>query len=138
VSLSVDPSVDRSADAPSIATVLLRGLAMRCPRCGGSSLYEGLLRLRARCEACRLDYAALGHDTWALIYLSTAGLTGVVVVGMLMIQPLDRLMGRFVLIAVAATLIPATLPLRKGVALAINYLIELKLSASPSGTDRTT
>ncbi len=36
---------------------LMRGLACRCPRCGKGRLFQGFLNLRARCEACGLDYS---------------------------------------------------------------------------------
>lgn len=34
---------------------LSAGLRSRCPRCGDGALYEGLLTVRERCEACGLD-----------------------------------------------------------------------------------
>jgi len=35
---------------------IARGLAGRCPRCGKGRLFQGFLGLRARCEACALDF----------------------------------------------------------------------------------
>ena len=35
---------------------IARGLAGRCPRCGKGRLFQGFLGLRARCEACGLDF----------------------------------------------------------------------------------
>lgn len=37
---------------PTNATLLGRGLAKRCPRCGGGHLYEGWFRMRPRCPTC--------------------------------------------------------------------------------------
>ena len=34
------------------------GLRGRCPRCGKGKLYQGLLRVRAKCAVCDLDLAA--------------------------------------------------------------------------------
>jgi uncharacterized protein (DUF983 family) len=43
--------------APTVVHSALRGLACKCPRCGGGKLYSGFLTLRPRCEVCGLDYA---------------------------------------------------------------------------------
>jgi len=36
---------------------IARGLRGRCPCCGEGKLFEGFLRLRARCDHCGLDYS---------------------------------------------------------------------------------
>jgi uncharacterized protein (DUF983 family) len=33
------------------------GLSCGCPRCGRGKLFDGFLKLRPRCEVCRLDYS---------------------------------------------------------------------------------
>ena len=38
--------------APSVARMLARGLARRCPRCGAGRLFTSWLRLRERCPRC--------------------------------------------------------------------------------------
>ncbi|HZP75357.1 MAG TPA: DUF983 domain-containing protein [Pseudolabrys sp.] len=35
---------------------IAKGLRCRCPRCGRGALFKGFLSLRARCDACGLDY----------------------------------------------------------------------------------
>ena len=79
--------------------------------------------LRERCDACGLDLARYGHDTWAMIYFSTAGLTGAVVIGLIVARPENPLLGRFVLGAIALAVIVLSLPFRKGAAIALNWLI---------------
>jgi uncharacterized protein (DUF983 family) len=37
------------------------GLRCRCPRCGQGKLFDGLLKIRDRCQVCGLDLRA--HDT---------------------------------------------------------------------------
>ncbi len=44
-------------DPPTLSQSIVRGLACKCPRCGGGKLYAGYIRLRPRCETCDLDYA---------------------------------------------------------------------------------
>jgi len=60
------------------------------------------------------------------MYLSTAGITGVIVAGMLLLPPANRWLGRGVVLAVAIVLILGTLPLRKSLGIAIEYLVDLR------------
>jgi uncharacterized protein (DUF983 family) len=41
--------------APTVSP-LVAGLTCRCPRCGKGPLFQKVLGLRERCEACGLDY----------------------------------------------------------------------------------
>lgn len=119
-------SVEREFADDGLTPVLLRGLRRRCPRCGRGALFRTWYDLRAVCPDCGLDYARLAHDTWALIYVSTAALTGVVVVGVVFLRPFNIIVGRFLLAFIAGALIVATLPYRKGIAIALNHFIETR------------
>lgn len=44
----------------STGTILSRGLAGRCPRCGKGSLFDGYLTVASHCRVCGLNLA--GHD----------------------------------------------------------------------------
>ena len=109
-----------------LLTTLLRGLRGRCPRCGRGRLFDRRFRLHHACQNCALAFEPLGADTWALMYLSTAGLTGVVVVAMLVMRPESLVLGRAVLAAAATTVIVCSVPARKGVAVSLNYFIEMR------------
>lgn len=37
---------------PSNGTIMRRGLAKHCPRCGSSHLYDGWFRMKERCPTC--------------------------------------------------------------------------------------
>jgi uncharacterized protein (DUF983 family) len=102
-----------------------------CPRCGRGALFRSWYTLRPNCFDCGLSYERLARDTWALIYLSTAALTGVVVVGVVFLRPFDIYLGRIVLACIATALIVLTLPLRKGMAIAVNHYVESRLQAGP-------
>ena len=121
----------------SLLATLLRGLRGRCPRCGRGRLFDRRYRLRAVCDECRLHFETLGADTWALMYLSTAGLTGVVVVAMLVIRPESLLWGRAVLATAATVAIVCSVPARKGAAVSLNYFIESR-AGSPGTRDDPT
>lgn len=110
----------------SLLATLWRGLRGRCPRCGRGRLFDRRYRLRAACDECGLPIETLGADTWALMYLSTAGLTGVVVVAMLVIRPESLLLGRAVLATAATVAIVCSVPARKGAAVSLNYFIETR------------
>ena len=99
-------------ERPAIFPALLRGLRLRCPRCGGAPLFVRGYRLRERCERCGLGFAPYAEDTWAMIYFSTAGLTGLVVIGLW-------------------SAIVVSLPFRKGAAIALNWLISTRGGVEP-------
>ena len=104
--------------------IALRGLTRRCPRCGRGRLFRRFYALPKRCSICGLDFVRFAHDTWALMYVSTAGLAGLIVFGMIYVRPADVLFGRWTVFAIALTAIPLSLPFRKGLAVAINYISE--------------
>ena len=66
------------------------------------------------------------------MYMSTGFLTGLIFLGMLLIRPTALWLGRMVVVIAALLLIMGTLPRRKGLALALNYLITLGLD-NPEG-----
>ena len=109
---------------------MLRGLRCRCPHCGVGRLFVSFFRLRTTCEHCAFDVTRYSADTWAAMYLSTAGLTGVVIVGMLVFRPANLTLGRVTLAASATAAIVLTLPARKGAAIALNYFIESRAAGS--------
>lgn len=41
---------------PPRTLAFLRGLALRCPRCGGGRLFRGLFRMHDACSACGLTF----------------------------------------------------------------------------------
>ena len=112
--------------------ILLRGFRRKCPRCGCGALFRSWYTLRPDCSDCGLSYEGLARDTWALIYLSTAAMTGVVVVGVVTLRPFNVFVGRIVLACIAMALIVLTLPIRKGVAIALNHYVESR-GVTPPG-----
>lgn len=101
-----------------------RGLARRCPRCGEGDLFAGWHRLRERCPVCGLAFERRTGDTWFFMYMSTAGLTGLFVVAMFLLRPSVIWQGQVVVCVLAVVVIVLSLPLRKGVAVALDYWLE--------------
>jgi uncharacterized protein (DUF983 family) len=60
--------------------VLLRGLRLRCPRCGQTELFSGWFRMRERCAVCGLRYEREQGYFVGAIYVNYAA-TAIVAVG---------------------------------------------------------
>jgi uncharacterized protein (DUF983 family) len=56
-------------ERPTLLQSVLRGLACKCPRCGGGKLFTGFLGLRPRCEACGLDYTFIDTGDGPAIFI---------------------------------------------------------------------
>ncbi|PEQ12978.1 hypothetical protein B2G71_09085 [Novosphingobium sp. PC22D] len=68
-----------SQGQPGISSVALFGL---CPRCGGKTLFDGLVRFAPRCRACGLDYSRfnVGDGPAAFLTLIIGGLIAVLAI----------------------------------------------------------
>lgn len=104
--------------------VLSRGLRLRCPRCGEGLLFESWNRLRETCPVCGLDFERRLGDTWFFMYMSTAGLSGALVVAMFLIRPRVVWVGQLLVCVAAVAVIGVSLPYRKGIAVALDYWVE--------------
>lgn len=63
---------------PLLANPFVAGLAGRCPNCGEGPLFEGFLRVSARCSACGFDLAkADSGDGPAVFVIIIAGFLAV-------------------------------------------------------------
>ncbi len=109
---------------PPFLRTLLRGLRQRCPRCGEGPLFAGWNRLHETCPVCGLELEGRVGDTWFFMYMTTAGLTGSLVVLMFLIRPKVIWVGQILVALAAFAIIGLTLPHRKGIAVAIDYWIE--------------
>lgn len=82
------------------------------------------MRLRPACENCGLVLEPLEGNSWWFMYYSTAFLTGVVIIGMLLMPPANIWVGRAVVLIAALSLYMVSFPFRKGLAVAIDFLSE--------------
>ena len=100
-----------------------RALRLRCPRCGEGRIFRRLLTYTEYdiCPRCGLRYDPRG-ESLAFMYVSTAFLTGLLAILMLSMHPESVASGRMVLIPVALGLYLITMPVRKSLAIALNYL----------------
>jgi len=59
---------------------LRAALLCRCPRCGEGPLFDGLLRVRAACPACGLDFSAEDAGDGAQVFVIF--ILGMIIVGL--------------------------------------------------------
>ncbi len=117
------------------STAILRGLKKRCPRCGLGRLFASWYTLHTRCDHCHLEIEPHDGDTFGFMYLSTAFFTGAILLVMWFIRPANVLLAQFAILGVALTLMIGTLPNRKGLALAVDYLVKSKVAPHPAPQD---
>jgi len=110
-----------------LVSTVARGLRQRCPRCGEGPLFAGWNHLRESCPVCGLVYESRTGDTWFFMYMTTAGLSGALVVLMFLLRPRILWIGQVLIVLAAVVVIGLSLPFRKGVAVALDYLVEKKL-----------
>ncbi len=102
---------------------LKRVLRKKCPACGRGILFCAWNELATSCGDCGYIYEEEAGDNWGFVYLSTAFLTGLILLPMIFFTPSHLTLGRIMILIVALTLIIGTLPLRKAIAVGLNYEI---------------
>ncbi len=129
------PALPPESDAPPprrprlttamLSLVVGRGVRRRCPQCGESPLFRGWYTLAERCECCGLEIEAYEGSSWAFMYITTAFLTGLFLLVLVFYRPAHALSWRIGLVIGALVVILGSLPRRKGIAVALDYLSEL-------------
>lgn len=109
---------------PNIRATILRGLRRRCPHCGRAPLFEEgrWYSLIQFCPACGNDNEPNPGDQWAFHYIGTALFTGVFVFVGFVVLPMESYAWRWALMAAVAWAMIGTMPHRKGLWTALDYL----------------
>ena len=118
---------------PKIGILVSRGLRKRCPRCGDGEIFGRWHEVRPACESCGLELETRSADCWGFMYISTAVLTGFFFLVMLAYRPQSLLLGRILLFLAGLALIGLTLPYRKALALALDFLADPDVESEESG-----
>ena len=116
-----------ATERPTSRQIFARGLFLRCPRCGEGRIFRRWWTYTEyrECERCGLVYDQRG-ESLAFMYLSTAFLTGLMFIVLITFPPRGDLWAyRIGLVGGALGLYLATMPFRKGLAIALNYLNSL-------------
>lgn len=108
----------------ALRTVLGRGFRGVCPQCGKSPLFSAGFKLHEACPQCSLDFRKDEPDLWAILYFTTAFITGLLLIGMLLYTPRNVWVGRAVVIAIALCAWLGTYRKRKGLGVAFLYYTE--------------
>ncbi len=87
-------------------------------------MFKSWYTLEGTCTSCGLEYESRDGDTWAFMYVTTAGLTGVIIIAMLLLKPPSIMMGRLFVAVAAIVVVFLTLPYRKGMAIALHFISE--------------
>ena len=108
----------------TLPTILLRGLRKRCPQCGGTPVFERGWTLYEKCAACGCAIGSREDDTYFFMYMSTAAITGIFVILMILFRPQNKNLGRAIVAVGAITAFFFTNPYRKSLAIALDYWVE--------------
>ena len=102
---------------------IVAGLACRCPRCGKGKMFAGFLGLKARCEACGLDYSFIdagdGPAVFVILFAGFVVVGAALVVEMRYAPPLWVHAALWLPLILIVTLAP--LRLMKGLLIALQY-----------------
>ena len=95
---------------------------MRCPRCGEGQIFRRWWTYTeyTECRNCGLAFDPRG-ESLAFMYLSTAFITGLFFIVLLTLPPRNLVEYRFGFIGAALAAYLSTLPVRKSLAIALNY-----------------
>jgi uncharacterized protein (DUF983 family) len=104
-------------------TAIGRGIRKTCPRCGQGSLFQSWGELAPKCPSCDLVFEENPGDTWAFMYVSTAFLTGIFIIGMFLVKPANRWLGIITVAAFSLAAMLGTYQRRKGIAVALDFLL---------------
>ena len=107
---------------------LARGFRRRCPQCGEGKLFASWGLLRKECEKCGLNLGSREENTWFFMYMSTAGITGIFILTMLlMTPPQHKWLAKIVVGVVSLAAFVFTHEPRKGMAIAFEYWLDGRL-----------
>jgi len=102
--------------------LLWRALRLRCPRCGEGRIFRRWWTYTEykTCPSCGLPYDPRG-ESLGFMYLSTAFITGLFFIVLVTVPPKNLGPYRAGLVSAALAAYVSTLPLRKSLAIALNY-----------------
>ncbi|MEZ4751197.1 MAG: DUF983 domain-containing protein [Bdellovibrionota bacterium] len=110
-----------------ITSTLINGLKMNCPQCGKTPLFVRWGEVHKACAECGCELRARESDCWFFMYMTTAFITGIFILVMVMITPANHNLWRAGFAVGALLTIVLTVPRRKGLAIAIDYLVDRQL-----------
>lgn len=105
-----------------VKKIALNALKLKCPRCGKTPIFQKWATLHEKCAECGVILAARESDTYFFMYISAGAITATFIIGTyMMAPPVNIVLGRFFVATIALFLFFATMPVRKSLAIAIEY-----------------
>ncbi|HLU46899.1 MAG TPA: DUF983 domain-containing protein [Planctomycetota bacterium] len=106
---------------PSLRVAVVRGARGLCPRCGKGQLFRRFHAVEVRCASCGCEFLEREGDCWGFLYVTMAIMIGLLGIAAFFLRPTgNEAIGRVVVLAIAAAVLIGTLPLRKGIAMALD------------------
>lgn len=113
--------------APTITTVLRRGIARRCPRCGQGKIFERWVTLHDNCSACGLQYLRDQGDLWGyLLFVDRAMFIFPVVVMFYFGWWNPNSVWYWAAIAALIAAMVYTIPHRNGISVGLEYYVRMR------------
>ncbi len=115
------------AQGRSLITVLWRGLAKRCPRCGQAPQFQSWFTLHERCVQCGLQFEKTPGDTWGFWVLGDRIFIAITIALIFFGLSPDNWWERTVFLTaiIGATIL--TMPRRQGVCTALDYYLRYRI-----------
>lgn len=105
--------------------IIRHAFRIQCPRCGRGKLFFAWGELVEKCEICGLKIRVREPDTWFFMYMSTAAITGLFVISMLLLPaPENQALAAFLIGLGALGIFFLTTPIRKSLAIALEYFTD--------------
>jgi uncharacterized protein (DUF983 family) len=90
--------------------ILSHGLRRRCPKCGIGPVFARWHEVAETCSHCNLDLQEREGDCWAFMYITTAFITGLFFIAMLLYRPANLMLGRIVVSGAGSSPWPSPSP----------------------------
>lgn len=118
---------------PTLGSVIRRGIARRCPRCGRGEIFQRWLTLHDTCSACGLQYLRNQGDLWGyLLFVDRAMFIFPLVVLFYFGWWNPHSVWYWVMIAGLVAALVLTMPHRNGISVGLEYYMRTRSEEADS------
>jgi uncharacterized protein (DUF983 family) len=112
---------------PKLFALIRRGFAKRCPHCGKGPLFEKWFTLHSACPDCGYRFERSAGDTWGFWIIGDRILIAAVIAALYFGFTPETWWGRGLFLLSVVIPLVWTMPNRKGVGIALDYLSRIHL-----------
>jgi uncharacterized protein (DUF983 family) len=121
-------------ELPSLTSVIKRGIARRCPRCGQGKIFKRWVTLHDNCSACGLQYLRDQGDLWGyLLFVDRAMFIFPLVVMFYFGWWNPNSIWYWTAIASLLAAMIYTIPHRNGISVGLEYFVRMRTEDGRSG-----